>query len=380
MSQAWVACARRLEDACAKFGGMRLISRLRRPDVFDAPEDVVRIFVPDLHLLPTARARTFQFSFEHDAGGVAAGLRAELLRAALEALAASDVEIHQLGDFVDFWRATDVPVRDLAETERVVESVLRDYRFLGDGFVRPNGSGAKALFVAGNHDGRLLDRPFGMDAVKTRFVRPGGGDATILVTHGDAFDPLEEHPKINEFLVRRFGKEAESNAYRVEGTGGGDPNADVFNVRFLRWSSSFPRSDEGEHRFAKEERAEQTFAHELLPLALATFKATTTVAGIPPASYAAAERYRLSRAGIVAVPADVKPRLVVVGHSHRPRLLVCTERDREANAPTGRGFAFLDCGAWIERSIIGGKTVASAHLGVQFGPDLRLYQLGEAGP
>jgi hypothetical protein len=84
--------------------------------------------------------------------------------------------------------------------------------------------------------------------------------------------------------------------------------------------------------------------------------------------------------GIVAFGGDIRQRaliappecrLFVIGHTHHARMLV----DRH---PRGGPLVTMDCGAWIEKCTIeGGKTVDSAQFGVQYGNDLRIYQLAE---
>lgn len=65
----------------------------------------------------------------------------------------------------------------------------------------------------------------------------------------------------------------------------------------------------------------------------------------------------------------------VIGHTHRARLLV----DR---IPPDRPFVTLDCGGWLGLCTVqirGNKKTAqvpSAQIGVQYGNDIRLYQLG----
>jgi len=64
-----------------------------------------------------------------------------------------------------------------------------------------------------------------------------------------------------------------------------------------------------------------------------------------------------------------------IGHTHRARILV----DR---LPDGSRHVILDCGGWIERCSVltqpKGRPyyVPSAQFAVQFGPELRIYQLG----
>ena len=65
--------------------------------------------------------------------------------------------------------------------------------------------------------------------------------------------------------------------------------------------------------------------------------------------------------------------LLVVGHSHHPRLVALDEEDGDPF------MVLLDAGAWIENvSVNGAAAVASAQIGVVCGSDVRIYQLDPA--
>ena len=94
-----------------------------------------------------------------------------------------------------------------------------------------------------------------------------------------------------------------------------------------------------------------------------------------------AGKYRLRRLGLAASPPDTTVRLMVVGHTHRARIVVAEEQDREARRrpATGDALILMDCGAWNENATFADehgrpRTTASAQIGVQCGSDVRIYQ------
>jgi hypothetical protein len=67
-------------------------------------------------------------------------------------------------------------------------------------------------------------------------------------------------------------------------------------------------------------------------------------------------------------------RLVVIGHTHRPRIVRGTR-------PDGAMFVLVDCGAFVGTSFLSDELdapIANGQIGVKVGNDIRIYQLGYA--
>lgn len=85
--------------------------------------------------------------------------------------------------------------------------------------------------------------------------------------------------------------------------------------------------------------------------------------------------FEFSGAAAKARSIDPRLRVLITGHTHNPRIIV--DASRRAGP-----LVLMDCGGWVERSTVegGGSTyeAASAHVGVQCGNELRIYQIGAA--
>jgi UDP-2,3-diacylglucosamine pyrophosphatase LpxH len=371
-----------------RHGEARLVARLNRPDLFHDPSGLVRVFIPDMHLLSIHDQSHYLYSFDHDeANGHLR--RGELLAELLDELrphAAAVCELHQLGDFADLWRSFD------DDGLRALETILarRDYPFLDP-------LADRALFVAGNHD-QELTATGAVRAEKSRLFPHG-----VLVTHGDGLDPVEDMGRLNEVAVRLLSEGHGVTEYDLRVPVGRllkgavplrgiDPGAppDAVNVRYATWSRKF--LDEWKSLFNasagtsldfRAERADILNAHELLLLGLDAKTRLADAAGRSWDDVPTDAKRRLKRLGMDGAPVDTSVRLIVVGHSHRARIVVAEEVDFSGD-PTGERFVLMDCGAWIERSIMedsAGKsrTRPSCQIGVQCGADLRIYQIDLTG-
>ncbi len=384
----------KLESVVRRRGRLRLVARFDDPAVFQDLSGVVRVFLPDMHLLTPNDQAHYRYSFDHDEGmslSSRALVLAELLRA-FDAFDGEDFELHQLGDLADLWRAYD------EDGLRALETILRraDYPFLERLLDR-------GLFVAGNHD-QELNATHLLHAEKSRLCG-AGAKGGILITHGDAIDPVENMGRLNETAVRLMGETQTSSIYdlrtpdeRLYPKAAGstdDPLAPppIVNVGAAAWSTRFLREwKDTKHAAARtgswfrEEEFALTTAHELLPLALDAKTRLADAAGRRYADVDTAGKFRLRRLGLASSPAGTDVRLIVIGHTHRARIVVAEERDREnrKKPATGDALVLMDCGAWIENAVVTdeqgrSRTAASAQIGVQCGSDLRIYQC-DLGP
>lgn len=384
-----------LASVAKAHGGWRLVAKFDDAEVFRDDSDVVRVFVPDLHLLGAQDQAHYRYSFDHDEGpGWIA--RSPLLGDLAHALTdlggrrGGGVELHQLGDYADVWRAYD------DDGLRALEAILTrgDYPFL-----RPFAD--EALFVAGNHDQELTATAL-LRAEKSRLVGDRDGAPALLVTHGDALDPVENMGRLNRTAVRLLGEANAAATYDLrvppearlrdaKTPSEGDPDEDpLVNVRVATWTKKFLRewtntTDAGARTSAQFRSVfdELTAAHELLPLAFDARLRLGEAAGSAWRDVPTEAKRRLMRLGLEESPPGNPPNLIVVGHSHRARITVAEERD-ERDRPTGDRFVLMDCGAWIENAVFDdgsphGRRGPSCQIGVQAGSDLRIYQFDPKG-
>jgi hypothetical protein len=65
-------------------------------------------------------------------------------------------------------------------------------------------------------------------------------------------------------------------------------------------------------------------------------------------------------------------RLIVIGHTHRPRIV-------RGMRPDGTPFVLMDCGAFVGSGFLSDELdepIANMQIGVKLGSDIRIYQLG----
>jgi hypothetical protein len=384
-----------LASAAKAHGGWRLVARFDDEDVFRDGSGAVRVFVPDLHLLGAQDQSHYRYSFDHDEGPgwIARSPLLGDLVAALRDLGGrrgGGVELHQLGDYADVWRAYD------DDGLRALEAILTrgDYPFLRT-------MADEALFVAGNHDQELTATAL-LRAEKSRLVGEADGAPAMLVTHGDALDPVENMGRLNRTAVRLLGEANAAATYDLRvppeaalpgsvAAAAADPDEDpLVNVRVATWTKKFLREWTNTTDAAARTSARfrsvldgLTEAHELLPLAFDARLRLGEAAGSPWRDVPTEAKRRLMRLGLEESPAGAPPNLIVVGHSHRARITVAEERD-ERDQPTGDRFVLMDCGAWIENAVFDdgtarGRFGPSCQIGVQAGSDLRIYQFDPRG-
>jgi UDP-2,3-diacylglucosamine pyrophosphatase LpxH len=300
-------------------GGVFLVARLHDPALELDPTP--HVFVGDWHLTPAADARRFgTFVFapaQHEAMARLIGC--------LTALRAggTGLGLWQLGDLFDLWR-TGSPATPVAQRVAAIEadhgaSLLDPLRAL-----RPT-------ILCGNHD-RDLETLDGYRHAHLPIVVPGvGGGADVLLMHGDDLDPIERFPRwIKEKFVRRRVEEA--------------PTPE--RCGYLHYD----------------------LGHDVpVPLGRASVNVRAAV-GVGGFFF----RRALARARTLRDEGrDV--RLVVIGHSHQPRI-IC-----EPNGG-GRPFVLMDIGAWLTPSLLSRAMsqapILNAQVGVKVGSDLRIYQLG----
>ena len=346
-----------LETLLARFR-VFLVNRFSDPGLGFENDPALRVFIPDLHWISTARMAHFP---DYHFNGL------DLFPALLEVLEGTPgVHVFQSGDRLDFWRQ-DPP--DGMNADEVLAAIT------GDPTILPMHRGLQDLgttIVRGNHDSPLADVTTPPEDERLEIAPAAGGK--MFLTHGHIWDQLERLPtKWKAALV--------INAEHV--------HAGLYKV------GSFPDGYEG--KIAMLLRARKSDPSRTFPIVVPSPTGAVPVAGradveacknmfLPidgfedPVTSAHGRDDFHQTARVITFGGDVRARartpegrgcrLAVIGHTHHARLLV----DRH---PDGGPLVTMDCGAWIEKCTIqGGGTMPSAQFGVQCGNELRIYQLG----
>lgn len=318
-----------------------LVARYDDP-ALELPEGAAHVFLPDCHMLTPSDAeqfRTYVFQLDGDL---------ELLLAALARFTrdrADEMQFYQLGDLFDLWRTLGgggdtLEARAIAAHYSRLMTLLRSQA----------PEGLDATILAGNHDFAL--RELG-DWLAPRFLGIGGrrhpgGKALIL--HGDAFDWVEGLPDaLQEFIVRlvRSRKSGRKDLGAMEG----DIAREV-NRRLSRDPAADPFGD----------GAPLAPSDDLAPRFTQAAAGGGAVKFYGSALQLAEESARQGE--------DL--RVVVIGHTHSPRIVAGKRSD-------GKPFALMDCGAWVgnfQAQGGGPEPILKAQIGAIVGNDLRVYQVG----
>ncbi|MDQ5870860.1 MAG: hypothetical protein M3547_01455 [Acidobacteriota bacterium] len=324
---------------------------------FDA-DPQLRVFIPDLHWITQERADKYPY-YQF----VSKKVFADLIRLLRDI---ENLEVFQTGDRLDFWR--------MCEPREMTSDEIYDL-ILGDSSVRDMNQGlvdVGAKIVYGNHDkplSTLRNHPH-EPAREDQYLEPGG---RFFITHGHIWDQIERLPdsvqwEIVRIAVRHRAQTRDVGPFRE------DPLRSVHSGRLLR-RGSLDRN---------------------IPIVLprpggaVPLERPADVAGIPHAyvpvdwcddgAQSGINDFHKT-SGVIAFGDAVrsearkqgkKCRLFVMAHTHTPRIMV----DRH---PIGGGpLVTMDCGAWLEKSTIRGRAKEpSRHIGVQYGNDVRVYQLSE---
>lgn len=351
--------------------GVFLVARLR-DDGLAMGDPTPYVFIGDTHLVPGPDANRFPWVTARPAQ---VDLLTRLARL-LGRLRRVDAELRVwlLGDSFDLWRVGEPggdPQAAVAATQDAHPALFQALY-----------SDAGAQLLAGNHDLDLLRfrLPGGPQPLDTVILDRGASTADAVLAHGHQFDPIETLPRgVKEFFARgatervpptpRSMLEAANPHWRPEPVNApppkrpGDANrflhfglkredplplgADVVNVvPFVPVNDptkAFVDSFGGGGRKPTVDGPRQTFFTDIAWWARG-----------------------LSGDG----SRDV--RLVVIGHTHRARIV-------RGQRPDGRLFVLMDCGAMVGTSFLSDRLdapVANGQIGVKVGNDLRIYQVG----
>jgi UDP-2,3-diacylglucosamine pyrophosphatase LpxH len=334
-----------------RYPGKEPVSLVARYDEagLQLPGGRVHLFIPDCHLLSRRDAPAYpKWGFVQDDDLL---LCLESLRE-LKKNHRRQLRVWQLGDLFDLWRA-----RGGQDEQAELRRIAADHADILELLTYGVPGGVKARIIAGNHDYGLF-RMSGWRAARFRIIEnQGSAGGDVLVLHGDLFSRLER-------LL---------------------PDAlQAAAVRFATWHSS------GGHELYNDD-ATVASANRAIPdgdQPIGVGQAELAVAGGSPGGpdnvnvidahqgspKANNKRFFREAREIAYALRDhggYDIRLVVIGHTHWPRIVAGKHED-------GVPFTLLDAGAWIGHCRLGKSDpwLENAHLAVVVGDDLRIYQLG----
>jgi UDP-2,3-diacylglucosamine pyrophosphatase LpxH len=279
----------------------------------------------------------------------------------------------QLGDFVDLWRIGN----DGDSVNDRMKDLLDDRGALVELLQALCPAGLRTRVLAGNHDEDLEEFEWHLSTEEMVGVTNGSG-AHTLVLHGHQFDPVERLPQeIKAFFAR-----------------GATERVPPAALTMLEATNPHWKPEPIDAPLPKKPRQAWKLLHadltavDPVPLGAA---AVNVLEHTPTDDPAARFREMLGAPGskLSADPPsqtffsdaawhsdgyDARGhdiRLVVIGHTHRPRIV----RGKRAN---GKRFVLMDCGAWVGTGFLSralGAPIRRSQIGVRVGDDVRVYQI-----
>jgi UDP-2,3-diacylglucosamine pyrophosphatase LpxH len=358
-----------LRGAAADAARVFLVGKLREP-ALGTTDPTPYVFIPDVHLVPRSDARRFPWVTARETQ-VEALTR---LGAALGDLrrADADLRVWQLGDFFDLWRVNQLggdPRQDVSDTQDDRPALFRTlYQEAG------------VQVLAGNHDLELLQFPLpgGPQALNTVILDRGLGTADTVIAHGHQLDPIEALPRSVKEPFARGAKELVPPTPRsmLEAANPHwDPDVTLHTPRRPSDANNFMHFGlRGTNPAPVDTDSINVVPHAPLhdpaKALIESFGGgrKPTVDGPRQAFFTDASWWaqRMSQDG----GRDV--RLIVIGHTHRPRIV-------RGMRPDGTPFVLMDCGAFVGSGFLSDELdepIANMQIGVKLGSDIRIYQLG----
>jgi UDP-2,3-diacylglucosamine pyrophosphatase LpxH len=296
-----------LQTTLSQIATVRVAAHFRSDKLrFPGPNDL-RVFIPDMHLVPASARQRFSFSGPAPSHALLTQTleRVKALRASAKAANPSAVcALYFMGDFLDLWRAAP-PGTDPGVAANEIALEHADLLRLACG---PE---LKARFLLGNHDFELCRVP-SFAASDRRYFFPATAPSAVAM-HGDVFDWIEDMPdRLNELAVYYL-----------------SPFANLLDHAFDQ-IKAFIRSSNESGRVAPNE------------VAAAPPDAATAVATTRAAAEASHDLFRraFECRNFANQNFGLDLRTIVIGHTHGPRIV-----------PYESGtdfFTLVDTGGWLE--------------------------------
>jgi UDP-2,3-diacylglucosamine pyrophosphatase LpxH len=280
--------------------------------------------------------------------------------------------VWQLGDLIDLWRTGNVEGMAFDKRMKLLE---KSWEPILKRFERP-GFPIRRLF--GNHDEELARHGYS----QYRFEPEDPGNTAgndMLVIHGHQFDPIEDLPAWMKEHFMRAGTERITPYVR-----------DFMSASNPHWAAQaradFSFTPPPPPRERKDYVCPDLTPLDLVPLTpeswnVQEIKQVTRTDNNPfnlatgPATLQDERNPSLWERGKVrardAANAGYSVALVVVGHTHNPRIIRGVQ-------PDGTPFVLMDAGGWIGPRFLSpglNQMVHNCTIGVRVGSDIRIYQL-----
>lgn len=345
------------------------------------PNDkTLRVFIPDLHLLSRSALSRYPAGYGFNGnrplpdGKPLFGTLLDVLEDVRDLAGPSEnagLEVFLLGDVYDLWREKKPEEKDAQDAFQRIREDPALMKLLD----RLEKLAAKQ--VTGNHDSWLSKLPPGnLPASRLAKEWPAAGDR-IRLTHGHEYDTLEMGIADNLQAIAVWVWTSLKTERKAIGVFSKETIRGIREILALRErglkKDFYPTVEpDGALRIEREEDLADAKS------AFATFLDVTAFSKKPGAANDFDHIDYLHFGDLIAAAELNHPddhAVHVIGHTHRARLLV----DR---IPRDRPFVTLDCGGWLGLCTVrlkGQKRTAevpAAQIGVQYGNDLRLYQLG----
>ena len=363
-----------------------LVGKFADPEL-KIKDKTLRVFIPDLHWLSAAALERYPKHYGFTGNSRLPNgkpLFAAFLRV-LEELHEDEpekLEIYQLGDAYDFWR--EMTFRE--EMNFTEEDAKKAYqRIRQDPVIGPLTDWLEHLdttYVVGNHDHWLpqVVPPATRKGVRIKVKKEDvAANGKIRLSHGHEYDVVEMglSNDIKASFVHACTRLKQSlhkiGVFSKKSTDG------IQTVLKLRERPGF-RKDfyptvEPDGAYPIDQAAD-------IDLVEAKYTTSLDISGFSKTPGSANDFDHISYlnfADQIVASEDNDPKdhsVHVIGHTHQARLLV------DRIKPDNRPHVTLDCGGWLGLCsvFLKGKTetisVPSAQIGVQYGNDIRIYQLG----
>lgn len=329
-----------------------LVNRFADPRLGFGGDPVLRVVIPDLHWISADRATRYP-DYHFDGSPLFLALF-EILRRA------SNLEVYQTGDRLDFWRMGDPG----ESPDEIYQKIFDDPDVSMMNMVLADSG---ATIVRGNHDAPLEALTDPANARPDRFAPPNG---RFFLTHGNIWDQLERLPDQLQWGAVLKAEHHHAGTYQV-GPFSRDPDVSIDRQLLLRRAT-----------LDKTTPIVLPSRTGAVPVATEADMAAIRFAHVPVSRFDDGHASGLDdfqkTSGIVSFGGSIRSeararggacRLFIVSHTHWPRILV----DQH---PAGGPLVTMDCGAWIENSTILGEPAQKSHtIGVQFANEVRVYQL-----
>lgn len=339
-----------LLEALLSVAGVRLVASYTDGQLGFPGGDRLQVFIPDLHLLSAARRAKYAYGTNHEDLLIQVVARLIELKAEAGARGQSVVVFH-IGDYLDLWRETLLPLDDPDIPGRIRDS----HRDLVDLLEDPN---LNTHFLLGNHDFDLYQLT-AYNAWERRFFIPGGAPRAIVM-HGDYFDWVERElpAEVRDIGVYLFGES--------------HPAGSAVLGRMRDLSHKYNRQKDYTDRIQLASPAPLgalQAGESAVPDNYNLQTAASSVSGGLTFLASACRECVNANSQFGA-----KLRMVIVGHTHHARIAT-------TSMPDGSPFALVDTGAWIENGAADEHATAfpNAQIAALASNQVRIYQLDPKG-